>query len=207
MPRRRPPPKRRREPAGAAVLQVGLTSAIRQAALRELAEVGYRGMSMEAVARRAGVGKAALYRRWPSKQVMIAALVSDWGAEAAETADTGSLRGDLEAFLQRTLRLFGDPLMSRIFPELVAEGQRNPPLATALRTGLQRRRREAGRRILDRALVRGELGASTDIELALDFMAAPLFWRTIVTNGEVSDGYVPRLADRILLALEADEST
>src|ERR671938_244016 len=60
-----------REPAGAAVLQESVTAAITSAMFDQLAEIGYARMSMDAVARRAGVGKAAVYRRWRSKQAML----------------------------------------------------------------------------------------------------------------------------------------
>ena len=87
------------EPAGGPVLQDAVTNALTTAFFEELAETGYGRLSMEAVARRAGAGKAALYRRWPSKQAMTAALVSQAATEAPEVADTGSLRGDVRAFL------------------------------------------------------------------------------------------------------------
>jgi len=79
------------KPAGAAVLQESVTSAILRAAFAEMAESGYARMSMDAVARRAGVGKAAIYRRWSSKQEMVVALTAQIGVPLADTADTGSL--------------------------------------------------------------------------------------------------------------------
>lgn len=90
----------RRTPTGAAVLQPDVTQAITEAVLDELAEVGYGRLSMEAVAKRAGVGKSALYRRWRSKHEMISAVVSEFSVSRAPEPDTGTLRGDLRESVQ-----------------------------------------------------------------------------------------------------------
>ncbi len=66
----------RRAPSGAALLQDDVTAAVRAAVFDELAALGYGRMSIEGVARRAKVGKPAIYRRWPSKQAMVVALVT-----------------------------------------------------------------------------------------------------------------------------------
>jgi AcrR family transcriptional regulator len=192
----------RRAPAGAATLQPDVSLAIGRAAMRELARSGYRGMSMEAVARRARVGKAALYRRWPAKRAMVAALLAEWGDEAAAIADTGSLAGDLERFLGSTLDWFADPQTSRILPDLVAEAQRDAALRAAL-AGLERRRRAAGETVLRRAIARGELAPDADVDLLLELMAAPLFWRAIVVRGEDTRRYRRTLAAALLRAFNA----
>src|ERR1700688_289755 len=88
-------PKTTIVPAGAAVLRSDLTRAITLATLREFAAKGYGGFAMEAVARRAGVGKAAVYRRWPGKDAMIVEVLTGAGLEFAQSPDTGSLSGDL----------------------------------------------------------------------------------------------------------------
>lgn len=94
------PSPRTRKPAGAAVMQPQVTAAIRTAAFEELADVGYGKLSMEAVARRAGVSKPTLYRRWPGKEQLVLSLVAEVAVDAADTPDTGSLRGDIRAFLE-----------------------------------------------------------------------------------------------------------
>ena len=82
------------------MLQESVTAAITSAMFDQLAEVGYARMSMDAVARRAGVGKAALYRRWPCKQAMLIDLVeASILRNLPEVPDTGSLAGDVRRFL------------------------------------------------------------------------------------------------------------
>lgn len=148
---------------------------------------------MEAVARRAGVGKAALYRRWPSKLALLTDLLAQAGTPPADIPDQGSLTGDVRLFLRQTQRLLQRPLVRRILPDLHAEMGRTPGLAAAVRNGLQKERRELGGRLLDRAVARGELGAGMDQSLALDLLGAPLYWRAVVTGGPTSPDYLEAL--------------
>lgn len=111
------PREHKRQAAGAAVLQDNVTAAITRAVFREIARTGYAALTMEAAARRAGVGKAALYRRWPSKLPMVAGLLSKVGVLLAEIPDAGSLHGDVRAFLTQTMRLLRRPLVRRILQD------------------------------------------------------------------------------------------
>ena len=104
----------KRAPTGAAVLQPRVTTAITEAVLAELTEHGYGRVSMEAVAKRAGVGKSALYRRWPSEQDMVIAALAELSVPAAEVPDTGSLRGDLRSMLQAVHDWLADPRIAAI---------------------------------------------------------------------------------------------
>ena len=194
----------RRRPSGAAVLQENVTSAITAAAFAELAETGYARMSMEAVARRAGVGKAALYRRWDSKDAMLIDLVARAVREhALIQADTGTLRGDVEAHIRDTFSQLSSPLVSRIAPDFLAESPRNPALSAALREVIATPRREKADAMLSRAIDRGELPADLDHELALDLLAAPLGFRLLISRGVIDDDYLSRLSDVTVAALKA----
>ncbi|GDY33125.1 TetR/AcrR family transcriptional regulator [Gandjariella thermophila] len=195
--------KGKRKPAGAAVLQESVTSAILRAAFAELAETGYARMSMDAVAKRARVGKAAIYRRWTSKQDMVVALSAQVGVPLAEIADTGSLRGDLLAYLRATSKLLRHPLASQIVPDLLAEGAREPVLAQVFADVVERPRRERATELLQRAVERGELPPDMDTDLALDLLFGPLYWRLMVSRERMPPGYVDRLADTLLAALVA----
>jgi AcrR family transcriptional regulator len=193
----------KRVPTGAAVLQPGVTEAITAAVLDELAEVGYGRLSMDAVARRAGVGKSALYRRWPSKQDMVLTVLGDFSVALAEVHDTGSLRGDVVATLEAMQRWLTHPRFSLVFPDLIAEAGRNPALAEAVRTAIGEPRRRLGAAVIGRAVERGELPADTDVEMALDLVGAPLYWRLVVRRAEAEPDLVARLADALVRALGA----
>ncbi|WP_280395763.1 TetR/AcrR family transcriptional regulator [Nocardia brasiliensis] len=193
----------RRTPTGAAVLQPEITKSITEAVLDELAEQGFARMSMEAVAKRAGVGKSALYRRWPSKLEMALAVLAEFSVSRATVADTGSLRGDLRETLNGLLEWLTHPRFSRILPDLVAETARNPELAEFVDTMIGTPRRTRGAELLRRAIDRGELPADLNIELALDVVAAPLYWRLSVRSAPIDSDYLDTLTDLLLRALGA----
>lgn len=126
------PEIKRRTPTGAAVLRQDLTESIVEAVLDELAAKGYQSLSMDAVARRAGVGKSALYRRWPSKLEMTVSTFAELGVPMASIPDTGSFRGDLRAVLDAVLDWLGDPRIGPIFTDLLGVARTNASLARGL---------------------------------------------------------------------------
>jgi AcrR family transcriptional regulator len=193
----------RRAPTGAAVLQPHITSAITEAVLDELATQGYGRMSMEAVAKRAGASKSALYRRWPSKQDMVIAVLSEFSVPLAKIIDTGSLRGDLLATLRAVHDWLTHPRFATILPDLTAEAARNPTLAAAIAATIGEPRRTLGAATLRRAIDRGELPTDLNLELALDLVAAPIYWRLTVRQAPTDANYLDQLADHILRALDA----
>lgn len=193
----------RRPPTGAAVLQPAVTASITEAVLDELAELGYARLSMEAVAKRAGVGKSALYRRWSSKQEMALAVLAEFSVDQAPAPDTGSLRGDVRESLDAVARWLSHPHFSRILPDLVAEMARNPELSDLVEGMIGRPRRDRGAVMLQRAMRRGELAPDTDVEIALDLIGAPVYWRLTVRDADAEPGYLDKLADMLVRALGA----
>lgn len=198
-------PIAKRAPTGAALLQADVTEAITEAVLDELAESGYGRLSMEAVAKRAGVGKSALYRRWPSKQDMVISVIATFSVGLAPTPDTGSLREDVRAALRALLDWLTHPRFSRIFPDLIAESGRNPALASAMFESVGEPRRRIGAAMLHRAVARGELPADVDMEMALDAIGALIYWRLVVRRAELEPGYLDSVTDLILRALGAED--
>ncbi|MFC5834105.1 TetR/AcrR family transcriptional regulator [Nonomuraea insulae] len=194
----------RRTPTGAAVLQSTVTEAITEAVLDELSEQGYARLSMEAVAKRAGVGKSALYRRWASKQEMAIAVIAEFSGEQVRVPDTGSLRGDLRASLDTVTEWLTHPRFSRIMPDLVAEMARNPELGKVVEVMAGAPKRERTVVMLRRAIERGELPPDLDVEIALDLIAAPVYWRVIVRAVEAEPGYLDKLTDLLLRALSSE---
>ncbi|MCP2259997.1 transcriptional regulator, TetR family [Streptoalloteichus tenebrarius] len=199
----RPGARARRTPSGAAVLRQELTETITEAVLDELAEHGYGRLSMDAVARRAGVGKSALYRRWPSKQDMVVDVVSRLSVPMAEVPDTGSLRGDVLATLHAILDWLNHPRFGRVLPDLLAEAVRGPVLADALAAHIGEPRRTRGAAVLDRAIARGEISGDVDRDVVLDLLAAPLYWRLRGRHTPVTPEYLESLADALVRMLTA----
>ncbi|HWC78366.1 MAG TPA: TetR/AcrR family transcriptional regulator [Pseudonocardiaceae bacterium] len=191
----------RRAPSGAAVLQPGITAAINQAVLDELVEKGYARLSMEGVAKRAGAGKSALYRRWSTKQEMVLAVLAEFSVPMADIPETGSLRGDIKASITAIIDWMTHPMFGRIMPDLIAESARNPELGQAIKRAIGEPRRMLARAKLERAVRRGELPPDTDLELAQDLLAAPVYWRMVVRQTPIEPDYLDRVTDALLRAL------
>jgi len=193
----------KRTPAGAAVLRDDVTEAIRGAVFEELAVSGYSRLSIEAVARRAGVGKTAVYRRWRSKLPMVIDVVSEVASLGLFLPDTGSLHNDLRMFVHVVARVLRHPLAAQIVPDLLAEAARNPEIAETLAVALREAQRESSEALVHKAVSRGELPAGTDPDLALDLIAGPLYWRLAVVRTPIGKDYLDRLAASIATALGA----
>lgn len=170
-----------------------VTEVILDAVLAELADKGFGGLTMDAVARRAGVGKSALYRRWPSKVEMTADLMRVLSVPTDPAPDTGSLTGDIRALLDDVVAWLSDERVRRVYPDLLAEAQRNPALGEALMTYVGRPRRARGTAALERAAERGELAVDADQDIILDALGALVFWRLIALGRPVTDEHLQRL--------------
>lgn len=179
MERNRSVEKGRRKPSGAAVMSADLTIALYRAFFEEWAERGLAAVSLERVAAKAGAGKAAIYRRFSSRQDFAAAALSDLGLTLAIPEDHGSLEADVLAFLIRLRTVLRHPVIRRIVPDLHAEAARSAEMR-ALNAQVAEARRGQGQVLLDRAISRGELDSSLDRDLALDLLPAPLYWRMVV---------------------------
>jgi AcrR family transcriptional regulator len=193
----------KRAPAGAAVLRDDVTEAIRAAVFEELAVSGYGRLSIEAVARRAGVGKTAVYRRWRSKLPMVIDVVSEIASLGLILPDTGSLHNDLRMFVHVVARVLRHPLAAQIVPDLLAEAARNPEIAETLAGALNEAQRQSSAALVRKAVGRGELPPDTDPDLALDLIAGPLYWRLAVVRTPIGKDYLDRLALSIAAALGA----
>jgi AcrR family transcriptional regulator len=152
--------------------------AILEATLELLVEVGFSGLTVEGVAQRAGVGKATIYRRWPSKLPLVVEAFSQ--LPALEEVDTGHLVDDLTAMLRSYLQLFNSTPLATVLPSLAGERAHNPELSK-LFDPVMRERRQPLIRVLERAVARGELPEDLDLELAADLIVGPIAVR--VFNG------------------------
>lgn len=198
------PRPRRRAPAGAAVLREDVTEAIRTAVFEELAAVGYARMSIEGIARRAGVGKTAVYRRWRSKLHVVLDVVSALAVQGLPAPDTGSLEGDLRLLYEVSSRALRHPVASQILPDLQAEAARNPEIAEAVQKALREGQDGVAKGIVTAAQERGKIGAGVDHTLALDLISGPLYWRSVVIRSpKLPKGYLDGLTRATAQALKA----
>ena len=187
-----------------ATLRAGVTDGIVEAVLAELAAVGFGRLTMDGVARRARAGKAALYRRWSSKQEMVLEVVTTISVPMAETTPTEDLADDVARLVHGVADWLADARMSRIVPDLIAEAMRNPELAAALTERLGSARRNYGQAVIDAAIARGEVSPDVDSEYVLDLIAAPVFWRTCGRREQTTPAYLDRVVGTVLRELGAD---
>jgi AcrR family transcriptional regulator len=157
---------------------------------------------MDAIAERASVSKATIYRWWPTKETLaIDALYEDWAGDEAFTPDTGSVRGDLLAlFLPWADRVSSRPY-PRVLGALLTRARTDSAFAEEYDKRLVQPRREQARPILRRAIDRGEIAADTDIEVALDLLYGPLYHRLLQGHLPLKQNFVVALVDLALTGL------
>jgi AcrR family transcriptional regulator len=170
--------------------------AILDATLDLLVEVGFSALTVEGVAARAGVGKATIYRRWPSKLPLV---VEAFGQlPGFEPVDTGSLAEDLKKMLRSYLQVFNTTALSAVLPSLAGERSHNPELEHLFQP-VSVERRQPLTECFERAIARGEVPADLDVELAADLIVGPIAVAVFFKGGKISPKAVAPMVD---LALE-----
>jgi AcrR family transcriptional regulator len=171
-------------------------------ATRELlAERGFDGMTMDAVADRAGAGKATVYRRWPSKvQLTVDAVVCARGVAQTidDIPDTGSLRSDLLAVRYGRPRTDDD---SELMSGLMSAVKENPEVAAVFHEQFVRSRVNMMRGLLERAQARGELRDDIDIDMVAAVAPAMIAYRKMVAGQRIDDEFVVQMIDTVILPL------
>jgi AcrR family transcriptional regulator len=176
--------------------------AILAAAVELLGERGLAAMSIEEVAARAGVGKATIYRRWPSKGLLaLDAFVVSFRAEQP-LPDTGSLRGDLLSALRSWVRAVTETPAGRLLASLIGEAQHNPELHAAWRDRVLEPLRAQHRIMLSRAASRGEISPSADVEVVLDLFFGAAQHRLLLGHLPMTEEFIVSVVDVILGGIE-----
>jgi len=176
--------------------------AILTAAAELLLTRGLGAVSMDAVAERAGVSKATIYRWWPTKETLaLDALHQEWATSRPPASETGALRTDLLSLLRPWVRVIAKRPYGRVIAALVIEAQTNPTFAEQYRAGFVEPRRAQARSILLRAIERGELPATTNIELALDLLYGPVYHRLLHGHAPLNDRFLRDLVDTVVAGL------
>ncbi|MFT7679406.1 MAG: AcrR family transcriptional regulator [Planctomycetota bacterium] len=170
-------------------------------ATRSLAtEQGYGGVTIEGVARAAGVAKTTIYRWWSSKSALVYEACFD--PELRDPLpDTGSLKGDLEALVRQEVERQTGEVASRVLPGLIAEQAQAGGKASILDPILRPERKRAAA-ILERAARRGDLTGSQDGELLFDQVAGAVFHRTFVAGNPADTQFQADLARALLSGLK-----
>jgi AcrR family transcriptional regulator len=179
-----------------------LISAVHVAAFEEITEYGLRGASMDRIARRAGTGKAALYRRWPNVRALglDVFLTTMTDAVPHSYPDTGSLRNDLLASMHSFTNILRGP-MQIVLRELISETTHDPELVTEFRRRMAEPMDAELIGVLQRAMARGEIPTKPIDPFIFEIPDALVLHRLLI-NGEVIDeDSCARLIDSILIPL------
>ncbi|MDQ3786753.1 MAG: TetR/AcrR family transcriptional regulator [Actinomycetota bacterium] len=192
--RKAPDSARRNQPTRQAILTAALDLA---------AEVGYRGLSIEGIAARAGAGKQTIYRWWPSKGAVLfdALLALAEGDGEAELPDTGDLAADLKLVLAATVDELNNPRYSEPMRALTVEILENAELAATYRERLEQPVREMKKRRLRAAVAAGQLAEGTDLDLAIDLIWGPVQNRWLFREGPLTTAFTDALVDTALAGL------
>jgi AcrR family transcriptional regulator len=180
----------------------GRSAEARQAVLEAaddlLVERGFAGVTVEGIAARAGVAKQTVYRWWSSKvDVLMDALVEDM-AEYLTPPDRGELGRDLRIHLARLAEFLTRSDPGAVFRALAGQAQHDPALADRLRTDYLGQQRDRDRVPLLRAIERGELPGDIDVDLAVDQLVGPVYYRVLVTGAAVPVEFTDELVRQFL---------
>ncbi|MCC3380659.1 TetR/AcrR family transcriptional regulator [Paenibacillus farraposensis] len=167
-----------------------------------LLEGGFGAVTVEKIAERAGVSKATIYKWWPNKAAVVIDGFLAAAAERLPIPDTGSAFQDLLIHATNVTRF----MLSRegtIITELIGEGQFDAGLAEAYQTRYIHPRRLEARQLLERGIRSGELKDKLDIELSIDLIYGPIFYRLLVTGGPLDDAYIENLLNSVFQGIKA----
>jgi AcrR family transcriptional regulator len=168
------------------------------AVLELLREIGYERMTIDAVASRARVSKATIYRRWPGKPQMVADALRHQKFEVHVPVDTGTLRGDLLTMLRSVARICAADMSLML--AVVFAMQSNPELARLMREHVLPASRMETDGIIDRAVARGEVTPHPEARELFHGLAPALLMSRLVAEGlPIDDRYLQSVVDHVLL--------
>jgi AcrR family transcriptional regulator len=180
----------------------GADEAILSATLDLVTDQGFGGLTVEAVAARAGVGKATIYRRWATREELLIAATERLMLHE-ELPDNGSLRDDLVSWYWEKFRTKAERSGDRLMALVIAEATANPELKALLTQFISDRRRAVSV-VVDRALERGEIDASVDSGLLMDLVAGTLLHRSLFGDRSLRRVDVERVVDAALAGVRAE---
>jgi AcrR family transcriptional regulator len=170
--------------------------AILAAAAELLLDRGLPGVSMDAVAERAGVSKATIYRWWPTKETLaLDMLYNEWTKVTPQQYESGSLRMDLLALLAAWSRLASSRPYGRVVAALLMEGRTDPAFSAEYQRRMAEPRRDQARAVFCQAIERGEIPADANVEVAIDLLYGSLYHRLLHGHAPLDDQFVDDIVD------------
>jgi AcrR family transcriptional regulator len=159
---------------------------------------GYSRLTIERVAAESGVAKTTIYRRWPTKAALCMELYLEVAGRELQDPDTGNIASDLRHICNMVVRLQTRTVAGPAFIGLIAEALSNPESSASFLAEFAQRRRELTRRVLKRAIHRGEIRAETDVDLVIDTLGGATTFRLLQRHAPLSRKFADALVTLVL---------
>ena len=169
---------------------------ILDAARELLTEGSYADFRMEHVAARAGVGKAAIYRRWSSKQALAQEVLVELAAPHIAVEDSGDTRAELRLCVMHALHAVRDTPFGQVIRTLLSQIAVNPAIGDPFRATVVEARRGEITKVVERGVARGDLRPDSDATIATELLVGPVYFR-LMFGGDLSDVFADRVAEAV----------
>jgi AcrR family transcriptional regulator len=175
--------------------------AILDSVLRVLEAEGYGALTIEGVARHAGVGKQTIYRWWKCKAELVLEAYANHAASKLPVPDRGSLRADLEAFLSAGFKRLTE-ISGPIMRGLMADAVHDDEFRAVLQSAFLGKRTEALKQIFERGMARGELAPATDLDFACELIFGPMWYRLLLQHAKLDARFARQLTASVMAAVQ-----
>jgi len=189
----KPKGRRGRPPGEAAVSHAAILDAVYEL----LQETSARDLTMEAVAKRAKVGRPTLYKWWPSKAALVFAVFHERLARGLQTLPTATAEEAIRINVRALIRAFNG-LFGKVMADLVAEGQSEPDVLRELYEQHIKERRDASVARVEAAKLTGEFAPDTDAGLLVDSIIGPIYFRLLLRYAPLTESFGDQLVDQVL---------
>ncbi|MDI6519259.1 TetR/AcrR family transcriptional regulator [Streptomyces coelicoflavus] len=177
------------------------TDAIMRSTLELARENGFAKLSIEAVAARSGVGKHTVYRRWPSRGLLFLDSVLSLNTGGLDHPDTGDVVADLRTVMTKAADLLGRPPWGPLYRDLIGEAQHDPKVAAALNQRFIEPQTANTLARLRAARDQGQIAPDFDLDLAMEILSGPLYFRLLVTQEPISPAYIDRILEAVFAGM------
>jgi AcrR family transcriptional regulator len=178
-----------------------LSKRILQSALEIIMIEGYSRFTIDAVARRAGVPKSTMYRRWPSKGALLADAFVNMVPFVSSDIDSGSVREDLQLAFKAEFSVLRDPRVRQLIVGILMESQTSVEAAAFVRERAVAVRRRSGVLLLQRGIARGEVNPAADLDAALDMALGAMWYRFLTGTAPLDDMFARELGAQLANSL------
>ena len=180
-----------------------LRAAVLAATLDELTAGGFSALTMDNVARRAGVHKTSLYRNWKDRASLVADALAENVATGVPIPDTGSIESDLREYTRSLIGWLTSPLGRAVLGATISDAARAEPELADIEQRFYIDRLRRARPMITRAVARGELPPDTDPDAVIKTVLAPIYLRLLITAETVDDATADQAARVAMVAARA----